>query len=96
MSKLGVSAPMIEKILTRAPVILKGGMDLGTARRYTEAVRKAGARVSLEEDAASEIPESKGAHAVIEPLEHFTLCPQCGYKQLKSETCERCGFHLEP
>ena len=92
MSRLGVAHPMVEQILHKAPVILKGGMNFDDAKRYADAVEHAGGRVKIQEHDLFE--EGKQANKMfdIKPLESFTMCPECGFKQLKGEACVKCGL----
>ena len=95
MSCLGVSPAVVEQIISKAPVILKGGMPMEDARRYAEAVQFAGGRVNIQEHEMSEDNKHTGGAIHIRPLEDFIMCPQCGYKQLKTETCEKCGLSFQ-
>jgi hypothetical protein len=92
MSKLGVAPPMIEQILHKAPVILKGGMTLEDAKRYADAVQHAGGRVRIQEHDLFEEQNRTNRTFDIKPLESFTMCPECGFKQLKGEACVKCGL----
>lgn len=91
MSGLGVSSKTIEQIIHSAPIILKGNMTLEDARRYADAVQHAGGRVNLQEHGLFQKQEGLDRSLDIEPLENFIMCPECGYKQLKSGTCVKCG-----
>jgi hypothetical protein len=92
MSKLGVAPPMIEQIISKAPVILKGGLTLEDAERYAEAIEYAGGRVKVQEHGSFEEQERINTFIEIKPLESFTMCPECGFKQLKGEACVKCGL----
>ncbi len=92
MNRLGVSGTMIERIIQNAPVILKGHLTPQEARRYAKAVQDAGGRVTIQEEAVSEEPKQAEGYRYIEPFESFTMCPECGFKQLRADTCEKCGF----
>lgn len=92
MARLGVSAFIIERIIQNAPVILKGGLTLSEVRRYAKAVQGAGGRVSIQEYGISKEPKRPGKSMGIEPFESFTMCPECGFKQLRADTCVKCGF----
>lgn len=95
MSGLGVSLETAELIIRKAPVVLKENMTLGHARQYAEAIQDAGGKVKLQEHGFFEEPERKDRPFFIKPFEHFIVCSQCGYKQLKVDTCVKCGFVLE-
>lgn len=92
MSRLGVSPPAVEQIIQRAPVVIKGEMTLGDARPYADAIQTAGGRVNIQECGLFEEPDRINRSFDIMPLENFTMCPECGYKQLKAKACVKCGF----
>lgn len=93
MSGFGVPPDTVEEMLAKAPVILKEDLPLRIARQYADAVQDAGGRVNIEEHGSTERPEPMRRIA-IKPLDTFMMCPECGYKQLKSEACVKCGFQL--
>jgi len=93
MTKLGVPTSMIDRIIGSAPVILKQDLNFINAKNYAEAVISAGGNVRIQEYSHQVKDEDQ---INIEPLENFTMCPQCGHKQLKSETCVRCSLALKP
>lgn len=94
MSRLGVTLDKAELIIKKAPVILKGDMRLRDAKRYADAVHQAGGRVKIHAHGLFTDDEVTVTASNIEPLENFIMCPQCGHKQLKRETCVRCGLIL--
>jgi hypothetical protein len=94
MGRLGVPPAIVDQIIRKAPVILKGGMILKDARQYADAIQDAGGRVSIQEHGLSEEPEQINKSFRIKPLEHFTMCPECGFKQLKGQSCVKCGSSL--
>jgi len=91
MSRLGVPSATTEGIIKKAPVILKQDMPIGMARRYADAVQWAGGNVNIQEHGFFEQDLEKTSSLKIEPLESFTMCPQCGHKQIKTEHCVKCG-----
>lgn len=93
MSELGVKPETAEQIVLKAPVIMKAGIPLSHARKYAEAVRRAGGNVSIQEEKSLGAPKPKG-QLQIKPLEYFTMCKECGHKQPRAERCVRCGRHL--
>ena len=95
MSRLGVPAPVVNRILEEAPVVLRSDMRLGEARIYAEALQAAGGKVNIQEDGFFEEPRRGNRNGNIEPLENFTMCPQCGFKQRKAESCTKCGALLK-
>ena len=91
MSGLGVPPATVAEMVARAPVVLKESLPLRIARQYADAVQGAGGRVNIEEHGSFERQEPLRRIA-IKPLDTFMMCPECGYKQLKSEACVKCGF----
>jgi hypothetical protein len=94
MSGLGVSPAIAEEMIRKAPVILKAGMTHERAKKYADAVRKAGGSVEIREYGLIEDQRKDAGPFPIEPLENFTRCPQCGHKQHKKKVCVKCGFRL--
>ena len=95
MSMLGVPSATVEGIVQRAPVVIKGDMTLGDARQYADAVQDAGGKVNIQEHGHFEETKRINKPFDIEPLENFIMCPECGYKQLKAEACQKCGLILK-
>ena len=95
MSELGVSPESTATIFEKAPVILKGDMTLSDARRYADAIQHAGGQVRIQQEGEYEEPSTVRTHLTIQHLEDFTMCPECGHKQLKADYCERCGNFFE-
>jgi len=92
MSGLGVEFTAVEEMIQKVPVVLKGGMTLREARAYAEAVQEAGGRVNIQEHGFFEEPRKLRQDVEVKPLEKFTECPECGFKQLKGSACVKCGF----
>ena len=92
MLRLGVSEDISEGIIKKSPVILKKGLSFKDARIYADAIFQAGGKVSIQEEGNLEENRQKDPLFGVISLKHFTMCPQCGYKQLKTEKCIRCGF----
>jgi ribosomal protein L32 len=92
MEKLGISPGTVQEMIAKAPSALKAGLPLGEARAYAEAVQEAGGKVNIQEDGVSE--EFNRSHPPIEirSLQDFTMCPECGHRQIKAEACVKCGF----
>ena len=92
MEKLGFSSGSVQDLIEKAPSALKAGLPLGEAREYAEAVQEAGGKVNIQEDGVSE--ESNRLHPPIEirSLKDFTMCPECGHRQIKADVCVKCGF----
>ena len=95
MIHLGAPAEIVAKMFEKTPVILKGDLTLGGARRYADAVQEAGGRVTIQEHGHFEESERKNAAINIAPFNEFTMCPECGLKQPKGDACKRCGFRFE-
>jgi len=92
MFALGVPPEMVEIILSKAPVILKSGMSAEEARRYAHAVQEAGGKVTIQEYEGFEESRQESLPVSIPTFGDFTMCPECGLKQPRGETCERCGY----
>ncbi len=86
-----MSSSVVGKMIEKAPVILKGDMTLGYARQYADAVQHAGGRVNIQEHGIFEEQNLSNRSFDIKLLDDFTMCPECGHKQLKAEECVRCG-----
>ena len=94
MVGLGAPPDTVDRMIRDAPVVLKGGLTLGAARDYAEAVQEAGGRVKIEEQGHFEESTQVEIISPIASFENFTMCPECGLKQRKGETCIRCGFRF--
>ncbi len=90
MTRLGADPDIVDAMIRKAPVVLKESLNLKASRKYANAVSKAGGRVEIQEYAKK--PKKQGI--LIVPFKDFTMCPECGLKQQKKETCVRCGFRL--
>jgi ribosomal protein L32 len=92
MGRLGFSPDSVRELIAKAPSALKVGLPLGEAREYAEAIQEAGGKVNIREDGVSE--EINRLHPPIEirSLQDFTMCPECGHRQIKAEACVKCGF----
>ena len=92
---LGVSSDTAEAILRKAPVILKSGMTAEKVKKYATAFREAGARVTIMQEFGDSEELSMGSPSISIPaFEDFTMCPECGMKQPRGKSCERCGYTL--
>jgi hypothetical protein len=88
--RLGLLPEDMERISARAPFTFKRGLTLKQAREWADAFQSAGARVAVREEGTI-LDRRRGRKPLIQPLESFTMCLQCGHKQLKAEACTRCG-----
>jgi hypothetical protein len=95
MLMLGVSEDISNEIIKKAPVILKQDLSLKDARKYADAVYQAGGRVTIQVEKKREEAYEKVTLSCMATLKNFTMCPQCGYKQLNTGTCVKCGFLFE-
>ncbi len=95
MARLGVTSDVVDEMIKKAPIILKGDMKLGIARRYAEAIQEAGGRVVIQEDGRFEGPSLARHSFPVPPLERFTMCPECGLKQPKKDVCAKCGHKFK-
>jgi hypothetical protein len=92
MKKLGFSARKVRDLIAKAPSALKAGLPLGEAREYAEAIQEAGGKVNIQEDGVSQEFDRLHPPMEIRSLKDFTMCPECGYRQIKAEMCVKCGF----
>jgi ribosomal protein L32 len=92
MEKLGFSSGGVRDLIEKAPSALKVGLPLGEAREYAEAVQEAGGKVNIQEDGVSEEFDRLHPPIEIRSLKDFTMCPECGHRQIKAEACVKCGF----
>jgi hypothetical protein len=94
MARLGAPPESVDRMIRKAPVILKKGLTLGASRLYADAVLEAGGRVEIQEYGHFEESEGINHSISIATFKDFTMCPECGFKQQKGETCLKCGFRL--
>jgi hypothetical protein len=94
MAKLGVSGPVLENYIKKAPVVLRRDLSLADARRYAEAIINAGGLVHIQE--TGEFPDIRPSYRKMSasPHEDFMVCHTCGFKQKRGDRCVRCGFEL--
>ena len=93
MLSLGVSSETAETIVRKAPVILKSGMSAHKVKQYATAFRKAGAKVTIMLEHRDSEETSMGSPSISIPtFGDFTMCPECGMKQPRGKSCERCGY----
>lgn len=92
MEKLGFAPDHLRNLIAEAPSALKEGLPLGEAREYAEAVQEAGGKVNILEDGVSEEFSRQRSPMEIRSLKDFTMCPECGHRQIKAEACVKCGF----
>ena len=89
---LGVSSETAETILRKAPVILKSGMTAEKSKKYATAFREAGAKVAIMQEFGDSEESNMGNPSISIPaFDDFTMCPECGMKQPRGKSCERCG-----
>ena len=92
MLSIGVSSETAETIVRKAPVILKSGMSAEKVKQYATAFREAGARVTIMQEHRDSEESSMGSPSISIPtFGDFTMCPECGMKQPRGKSCERCG-----
>ena len=92
ISMLGISPEDANKMLEKAPVVLKEAESLEYIIKYARAIESAGGNVNIR------VCDSEGRitteSEVIPGMSSFTQCPRCGHRQPKKELCIRCGFLL--
>lgn len=91
MSSLGISLEKADKMIKMAPVVLKENESLDYLKKYAAAINGAGGRVKI---FTCSLKEDAGSESDIPTMASFTQCPQCGFKQLKKEECDKCGLDL--
>jgi len=96
MYRLGVPLQTVEQMISSAPIVLKGGLSLGAAREYADAVQHAGGRVNIQEYGIMEEARRLAKPLDVKSLQAFAMCPQCGHKQLKAPVCSKCGKIFGP
>ncbi len=92
ISRLGVSPEKADKILKKAPVVLKEAESIEYIKKYAMAITRAGGNVTIR--TYDFTADKKTETGVIPGMSSFTQCPQCGHRQPKKELCVRCGFIL--
>ena len=94
MAGLGVSYTDLNKCIENAPVVLKRDLRLADARIYADVMINAGGSVNIQE--TGEFPEARSSteRRIASRGQDFVLCPNCGFKQKKEDSCVRCGFDL--
>jgi len=95
-SRFGVASTTVKHIIEGAPVVLKKDLNIREARQYAEALQTAGGKVHIQECGESKEPERGHVCVEIKSFGDFTLCPECGFTQLKAEACVKCGFPFSP
>ena len=96
MARLGVSDSTLNKCIEKAPIVLKRDLPLSEARRYADALMGAGGIVTIQETGHYTDSESALENKITASPQDSVRCPNCGFKQEKTETCVRCGFTLHP
>lgn len=94
MARLGVQLDAVDRMLSNAPIIMKGELTLGAARRYADAVQEAGGKVRIEECGSFDDSRRISRSVHIALFKEFTMCPECGFKQQKGEKCVKCGYPI--
>lgn len=92
MVSLGAPPEVVDKMIGKAPVILKEGLTLESSTRYAKAIRTAGGIAVVQGYGYSK--KSINQPVPIASFKDFTMCPECGLKQQKGEACVKCGFRF--
>lgn len=95
MSQLGVPGETVDELIRKAPIVIKRDITLKEARLYADSLQEAGCRVIIQECGYFEESRPVSGLASITPLRDFTVCPECGFKQVKGGACIKCGFRLK-
>lgn len=95
MAALGASPDVLERMMSRAPLVVKEDLTLEQAKRYSDLIRGAGGKVAIYDRGWGERHAHRLSHPwAVAHFEKFTPCPRCGLKHLKGETCPRCGLMI--
>ncbi len=89
MSSLGISSEKANKMIKKAPVVLKENESLDFLKKYAAAITGAGGWVKI---FSCSLKEKGDAESNIPAMDSFIQCPQCGFRQLKEEECVKCGL----
>lgn len=93
MEDLGTSPDVLDRMMSRAPLVIKNDLTLGQAQRYSELIRGAGGKVAIYDRGWGARLERRSGHSwEVKHLEKYSPCPRCGLKHLKGESCPRCGL----
>ena len=92
ITMLGISPQEADRILEKAPVILKEAESLEYVERYARAIINAGGNVDIRPCYPADSTETEPG--LIPGLSSFAQCPRCGHRQPKKKLCERCGVNL--
>lgn len=92
ITMLGISPQEADKIIEKAPVILKEAESLEYIERYARAIINAGGNVDIRSYYSAGRTETEPG--LIPGMSSFTQCPRCGHRQPKKKLCERCGVNL--
>jgi hypothetical protein len=93
MARLGISSSALDKYIKNAPAVLKKNLTLPDARKYAEVIINAGGLVNIQETGKFSKVEPFNTKKNI-PDHNLTVCPNCGFKQTKTNYCIRCGIEL--
>lgn len=89
ISSLGLSFEKAEKMIKKAPVVLKENKSLDYLKKYAAAITGAGGWVRIY---TCPVKGTADGESDIPTMASFMQCPQCGFKQLKGEGCIKCGM----
>jgi len=92
ITMLGISPQEADRILEKAPVILKEAESLEYIERYARAIINAGGNVDIRAYYSAGSAETEPGS--IPGMSSFAQCPRCGHRQPKKKLCDKCGFNL--
>lgn len=92
MSNFGVSEETAKELILKAPVIIKKDISLRKARKYADAIQLAGGSITIKEDGWANESDQLVPSISAVSFNQFTMCPECGLKQPKKDSCVKCGF----
>ncbi|MBN2104339.1 hypothetical protein JW835_09905 [bacterium] len=84
----------VEQLFSGKPVTIKKNVKRQEAMKYREAFLKAGAICTIEWMDPEYIKNQMKLPS--ETASRIIICPKCRKKQLLQETCEECGYALQP
>ncbi|RPI74487.1 MAG: DUF2628 domain-containing protein [Desulfobacteraceae bacterium] len=91
-AKFKIDGMALGRLFSGKPQIIKKAVDPDTARKFLLMMEKIGARCKME----PVDPDSRAAGSFEEKNNQAAgaqaPCPKCGWRQKKSEVCEKCGL----
>ncbi len=86
--KFNLTPEKAERLLQRVPIVVKKGITREEMERYVKAFEEIGGRVRVEEESFAE----PLAISPPPPDHKMITCPKCGFEQIETDTCIKCGI----